>query len=128
MSISIVSQTDSQAVQYSMIVLLASVFFSGFILSLDMLWEPVRVISWLLPTTYGTLLLRDIALSGSDPNWLLLGGLIAIGVGPDVHLLAAHAPLDCLVTMRRPLLLSRAHDAKKTPDLKVRSGAARVAG
>jgi ABC-2 type transport system permease protein len=78
--ISIFSQTDSQAVQYSMIVLLASVFFSGFILSLDMLWEPVRIISWLLPTTYGTLLLRGIALGGSDPNWLLLGGLIAIGV------------------------------------------------
>ena len=79
-AISIVSQTDSQAVQYSMIILLASVFFSGFIMSLDMLWEPVRVISWLLPTTYGTLLLRDIALRGIDPNWVLLGGLIAIGL------------------------------------------------
>ena len=79
-AISIVSQTDSQAVQYSMIILLASVFFSGFIMSLDMLWEPVRVISWLLPTTYGTLLLRDIALRGIDPNWALLGGLIAIGL------------------------------------------------
>ena len=79
-AISIVSQTDSQAVQYSMIILLASVFFSGFIMSLDMLWEPVRVISWLLPTTYGTLLLRDIALRGADPNWALLGGLIAIGL------------------------------------------------
>jgi ABC-2 type transport system permease protein len=78
--ISIVSQTDSQAVQYSMIVLLASVFFSGFIMSLDMLWEPVRVISWLLPTTYGTLLLRDIALRGIVPNWQLLGGLFAFGV------------------------------------------------
>jgi len=63
-AISIVSQTDSQAVQYSMIILLASVFFSGFIMSLDMLLPPVRVISWLLPTTYGTLLLRDIALRG----------------------------------------------------------------
>jgi ABC-2 type transport system permease protein len=79
-AISIVSQTDSQAVQYSMIILLASVFFSGFIMSLDMLWEPVRVISWLLPTTYGTILLRDIALRGIDPNWVLLGGLIAIGL------------------------------------------------
>jgi ABC-2 type transport system permease protein len=78
--ISIVSQTDSQAVQYSMIILLASVFFSGFIMSLDMLWEPVRVISWLLPTTYGILLLRDIALRGIGPNWALLGGLIAIGL------------------------------------------------
>ena len=71
-AISIVSQTDSQAVQYSMIVLLASVFFSGFIMSLDMLWEPVRVISWLLPTTYGTLLLRDIALRGG----LIVFGLV----------------------------------------------------
>ncbi len=63
-----------------MIVLLASVFFSGFIASLDMLWEPVRVISWLLPTTYGTLLLRDIALRGIAPDWALLAGLIAIGL------------------------------------------------
>lgn len=79
-AISIVSQTDSQAVQYSMIILLASVFFSGFIMSLDMLLPSVRIISWLLPTTYGTLLLRDIALRGVDPNWTLLGGLIAIGL------------------------------------------------
>jgi len=79
-AISIVSQTDSQAVQYSMIILLASVFFSGFIMSLDLLWLPVRVISWMLPTTYGTLLLRDITLRGGAPNWTLLGGLIAIGV------------------------------------------------
>ena len=79
-AISIISETDSQAVQYSMIILLASVFFSGFIMSLDMLWVPVRVISWLLPTTYGTLLLRDIALRGISPNWGLLGGLIALGL------------------------------------------------
>ncbi len=79
-AISIVSQTDSQAVQYSMIILLASVFFSGFIMSLDTLLPPVRVISWLLPTTYGTLLLRDIALRGTDPNWLLLGSLAGIGL------------------------------------------------
>jgi len=78
--ISIVSQTDSQAVQYSMIILLASVFFSGFIMSLDTLIPSVRVISWSLPTTYGTLLLRDIALRGVDPNWALLGGLTAIGL------------------------------------------------
>ena len=79
-TISIVSQTDSQAVQYSMIVLLASVFFSGFIMSLDMLLKPVRVISWMLPTTYGTLLLRDIALRGIAPSWVYLGGLFAIGL------------------------------------------------
>jgi ABC-2 type transport system permease protein len=79
-AISIISQTDSQAVQYSMIILLASVFFSGFIMSLTLLWPPVRVLSWMLPTTYGTFLLRDIALRGNDPNWLQLGGLIAMGL------------------------------------------------
>jgi ABC-2 type transport system permease protein len=79
-TISILSQTDSQAVQYSMIVLLASVFFSGFIISLDYLVYPVKIISWLLPTTYGTMLLRDITLLGAAPNWLLLGGLTCIGL------------------------------------------------
>jgi ABC-2 type transport system permease protein len=79
-AISIVSQTDSQAVQYSMITLLSSVFFSGFIMSLDMFWGPVKVVSWLLPATYGTYLLRGIALNDSGPDWAVLGGLLAIGL------------------------------------------------
>ena len=79
-AISIVSQTDSQAVQYSMIILLASVFFSGFIMSLNMFWDPVKVVSWLLPATYGTYLLRGIALNGSGPAWVMLGGLFAFGL------------------------------------------------
>ena len=79
-AVSFVSQTDSQVVQYSMIILLASVFFGRFIMSLNMLWELVKVISWLLPTTYGTLLLRNTALRGTDPNWMLLGGLVVIGL------------------------------------------------
>ncbi len=78
--ISIISQTDSQAVQFSMIILLASVFFSGFMMSLDNFLPPVKIISWLLPTTYGTVLLRDIALRGIDPDWAQLGGLFAIGL------------------------------------------------
>jgi ABC-2 type transport system permease protein len=78
--ISIYSQTDSQAVQNTMIILLTSVFFSGFLMDLSMLWEPVRVVSWAMPTTYGIVLLRDIMLRGTAPNPLLLGGLFAIGV------------------------------------------------
>ncbi len=80
-AISIVSQTDSQAVQYSMIVLLASVFFSGFIMNLELFWPSVKVVSWMLPATYGAYLLRDIGLRGVDPNWPVLGGLFAIGLG-----------------------------------------------
>ena len=115
-AISIVSQTDSQAVQYSMIILLASVFFSGFIMSLDMLWEPVRVISWLLPTTYGTLLLRDIALRGIDPNWAAAGWPDRHRPGSDAHILAANAPSDCIVTMIlvREVLMRQRFEARRT--------------
>jgi ABC-type multidrug transport system permease subunit len=79
-TISILSQTDSQAVQYSMIVQFASVFFGGFFISLDYLSNSVKVISWLLPITYSTILLRDITLRGASPDWLLLSGLVGIGI------------------------------------------------
>jgi ABC-2 type transport system permease protein len=78
--ISLLSETDSQAVQYSMIVLLASVFFSGFLMELETLIPAVRTISWALPTTYGIIMLRDISLRGFPIDPLLLGGLIAIGI------------------------------------------------
>jgi len=79
--ISLVSTTDTQAVQYSMIVLLTSVFFSGFILGLETLWQPVRVISWALPATYGISLLRGLMLLGDPLAWDTLLQLTAIGVG-----------------------------------------------
>lgn len=79
--ISLLSKTDTQAVQYSMIVLLTSVFFSGFMLSLESLWEPVRLISWSLPATYGILLLRNIMLRGDPLELALFIQLTAIGVG-----------------------------------------------
>ncbi len=78
--ISLLSQTDSQAVQYTMLVLLTSVFFSGFILDLNALLPPVLVVSGLMPTTYGTLLLRDLMLRGLPLNLLLVGGLVALGI------------------------------------------------
>jgi|GEM_PF-212887 len=79
--ISSLSSTDIQAVQYSMIVLLTSVFFSGFLLGLETLWEPVRIISWALPATYGIQLLRDTMLRGDPLASTLLLQLTAIGLG-----------------------------------------------
>jgi ABC-2 type transport system permease protein len=64
--ISLVSRTDTQAVQYAMIVLLASLFFSGFFLATDRLVYPAHIISWLLPATFGISLLRDVMLRGTD--------------------------------------------------------------
>jgi ABC-2 type transport system permease protein len=78
--ISLVSQTDSQAVQYSMIVLLASVFLSGFLMNLLLLREAVRVVSWMLPATYGIALLQNVALRGEPLNPLYVVGLGALGL------------------------------------------------
>ncbi len=77
--ISLLAKTDSQAVQYSMIMLLTSVFFSGAFLSLQSLWDPVQVVSWAMPATYGILLLQNIMLRGYF-NSLPLIGLAVIGV------------------------------------------------
>lgn len=72
-TLSLLSQSDTQAVQYSMLVLLTSVFFSGFFLSLESFWAPIRAISWMLPATYAIALLQDIMLRGNLPSaWLLI--------------------------------------------------------
>ena len=79
--ISLISQTDTQAVQYSMLLLLASIFFSGFFLDLRLMWEPMKVLAWSLPATYGIRMLQDIMLRGASAPALLLYGLALIGAG-----------------------------------------------
>ncbi|MCB0029785.1 MAG: ABC transporter permease, partial [Anaerolineales bacterium] len=78
--ISTISQTETQAVQLAMLLLLASVFFSGLFLAIERIWLPVRTVSWLLPATYGTALLQDVMLRGQEPNALVFGGLLGLGV------------------------------------------------
>jgi ABC-2 type transport system permease protein len=78
--ISLISQTDTQAVQYSMLLLLASIFFSGFFLDLRLMWEPMKILAWSLPATYGIRMLQDIMLRGAAVPALLLYGLLLIGI------------------------------------------------
>jgi ABC-2 type transport system permease protein len=79
--ISLISQTDTQAVQYSMLVLLASIFFSGFFLDLRLMWEPIRVVAWSIPATYGIRMLHDIMLRGELSPASIFLGISAIGIG-----------------------------------------------
>jgi ABC-2 type transport system permease protein len=79
--ISLISQTDTQAVQYSMLLLLASIFFSGFFLDLRLMWEPMRILAWSLPATYGIQMLQNVMLRGVPAPLLLLEGLALIGLG-----------------------------------------------
>ena len=62
------AQTETQAVQLAMLVLLASIFFGGFFLPLDTLWGPIRAISYLLPVTFGSIDLREVMLRGATPE------------------------------------------------------------
>jgi len=70
------SKTDTQAVQYAMITLLVSIFFTGFVLPLDQLAQPVQVISYLIPATYGIRAVHDVVFRGSSVEPVLLAGLV----------------------------------------------------
>lgn len=78
--ISLLSLTTSQAVQYSMLVLLFSIFFSGFFLDLRLMWDNIRIVSWMIPATYGLQLLQEIMFRGNPLNYLLATGLSGIGL------------------------------------------------
>jgi ABC-2 type transport system permease protein len=69
------ARTDSQAVQYSMVVLLVSIFFTGFVLPLDQLTIPIRWVSLLVPGTYGIAAAQDVVFRGETASPLVLGGL-----------------------------------------------------
>jgi ABC-2 type transport system permease protein len=84
--IAVVSDSERQAVQLSLLVLLASVFFSGFVLNIEEFNEPVRALAFTLPVTHGIRLLQDLLLRGSThQEW----ELVALGVIAAVTLVAA---------------------------------------
>jgi len=78
--IATISDSERQAVQLSLLVLLASVFFSGFVLSIEEFSEPVRALAFTLPVTHGIRLLQDFMLrGGTNQEWELVAlGLITL--------------------------------------------------
>lgn len=79
--ISLISETEIQAVQYSMLFLLLSIFFSGFFLDLRLLWDPMKPVAWSLPATYGIRMMHDVMLRGYPLPLAVFQGIIAIGLG-----------------------------------------------
>jgi ABC-2 type transport system permease protein len=75
--ISLLSPSDTLAVQLTMLVLLASLFFSGFFLPVEQLVPAAQVISWALPATYGIRLARDNMLRGISGSPAVVAGLAA---------------------------------------------------
>lgn len=75
-----VSKTDSQAVQYCMLLLLTAIFFTGLFMPLERIGMPVEIVSWLLPATYGFLGLQHLMLLLRPAPTELFLGLAAIAV------------------------------------------------
>ena len=78
--IAVVSDSERQAVQLSLLVLLASVFFSGFVLPVEEFQEAIRGVSYSLPVTHGIRLLQDLMLRGWTSAWWQFFALAAIAV------------------------------------------------
>jgi ABC-2 type transport system permease protein len=76
--ISVISDSERQAVQLSLLVLLASVFFSGFVISIDEFLPAVRSATYVLPVTHGIRLIQDLLLRGTTTAWWEVGALAAI--------------------------------------------------
>jgi ABC-2 type transport system permease protein len=75
------SSSDSQAVQLSMLVLLMSIFFSGFFLPLENFWTPIRAVGYALPLTHAIDGFQNVMLRGRSPSdfaWLTLGIIAAL--------------------------------------------------
>jgi len=78
--IATISKSESQAVQLSMLVLLVSVFFSGFFLRISTFYPAIQFVSYALPVTYGITSLQTIMLRGGIPTPQLLVALLMLGV------------------------------------------------
>jgi ABC-2 type transport system permease protein len=71
-----VSDSERQTVQLSLLLLLGSVFFSGFVLAIDQFSEPVKSLTQVLPVTHGIRLISDVMMRGSTES---LGSLATLG-------------------------------------------------
>jgi ABC-2 type transport system permease protein len=78
--ISLIADSERQAVQLSMLVLLASVFFSGFVLPVKDFIGPVQYIAYVLPVTHGIATLQETMLRGAVTDWWMVFALVGIGV------------------------------------------------
>ena len=76
--ISVISDSERQAVQLALLLLLASVFFSGFVLPVQDFREGVQYAAYALPVTHGIRLLQDLMLRGDTTAWWQLAALAGL--------------------------------------------------
>ncbi len=87
---SLLSASQENAVQLTMLVLLASVFFSGFFLPISAFQPPATYVSVALPVTHGILALQDLMLRGHLSSYqpmIFLGWVGLLFFAITTHLL-----------------------------------------
>ncbi len=78
--ISLIADSERQAVQLSMLVLLASVFFSGFVLPVTDFVSWMQYLAYALPVTHGISTLQQTMLRGEVADLWMVGALLLIGL------------------------------------------------
>jgi len=78
--ISVVADSERQAVQLSLLILLASVFFSGIVLPVQDFQPGVQVLAYGLPVTHGITLLQQVMLRGTVTTEWQVAALAASGL------------------------------------------------
>lgn len=76
-----VSGSESQAVQLSLLALLAAVFFGGLIVPIEQLSQPVATLALLIPVTHAVHLLQELMLQGASEAVGPALALVLIAVG-----------------------------------------------
>lgn len=69
------AESDSQAVQFSMLALLFTIFFSGLVLPLERIVEAVRGLAFAVPATSGIGAVQDVMFRGQAPRPSMLAAL-----------------------------------------------------
>ncbi len=77
---SCIANSDSTAIQLSMLMLLISIFFSGFFLPLGNFYNFMKPLLYAIPLTHGILGFQDILLKGETPPWWNWFALAAIAL------------------------------------------------
>ena len=83
MVVALVSDSERQAVQLALLILLASVFFSGLILPINEFITPVQNAAYGLPVTHGIRLAQDVMLrGGTNATWEIgmLGAIAGVAL------------------------------------------------
>ncbi|MGI8929160.1 MAG: ABC transporter permease [Candidatus Limnocylindrales bacterium] len=78
--ISVIADSERHAVQLALLLLLASVFFSGFVLPINEFREGVQYAAYALPVTHGIRLLQDLMLRGDTNAWWEMSALAGIAL------------------------------------------------